>query len=181
MSDVSDVKLISTDIENHPDFGNSFNAKNKETRIYTIGELTIKFFSEEWYYEGDTDVEVWIEIGGTRKSPFSEPDPPLRFDMFIDESDSRVSMSRGIMGTDQIALLVTIMEESDGDGEKYKVRKSVVEEGSASEMHKEWIALAGASKLSTKDFTDRLIGKFGIWWFGGLHFLPILAAKEKQS
>ena len=101
----SAIKLLSHDIKKHPKFGASYNAKNKDVKTYTLGDLTIRFIKEEWYAEGDTDAEFWIEIGPTRKSPFSQPEEPLHFDMFPDEPWSRMSMSRGRYG-DQIALLV---------------------------------------------------------------------------
>ena len=69
----SAIKLISHDIKKHPKFGTSCYAKNKDIKTHTLGDLTIRFIKEEWYdaAEGDTDAEFWIEIGPTRKSPFS--------------------------------------------------------------------------------------------------------------
>ena len=75
------------------------------------------------------------------------------------------------------------MEEEEGDVDskrKYKAKKAVIEEGSASEMNKEWITLAGLSKLSVDEFTDCLIDEFGMWWFGGMHLLPKLALPARR-
>ncbi|KAL7541844.1 hypothetical protein ACHAWF_007030 [Thalassiosira exigua] len=165
------VKLIRTDIKNHPRFGTSSNAKNNETKCYSLGNLTVKFIKEEWWDSFDTDCEFRIEIDS------------LCFEMFPDDCgdivESRMSMSRRGGGGDEIALLVTKIK--DGEGIRGTAISAKIEDGSASEMNEEWIRLANASALSVKVFTECLIEEFGVFWFGGIPFLPSLAAEESKE
>jgi hypothetical protein len=165
------IKLLSTEDYRHPGFGTSSIAKNRNTKIYELGDLTIKFGKEEWWDPYDTDAEFCIQIG------------PVRFYMFPDDMadhvESRLSMEKD---NDLIACLITKIKEGNTEiGEKEKAISAVVEDGSAREMNNEWIALAHASKLSVEEFTDCLIDEFGIFWFGGFHFLPKLASKTKRG
>jgi hypothetical protein len=165
------IKHLSTEDFRHPEFGTSSMAKNRHIKIYELGDLIIKFGKEEWWDSYDTDAEFYIDIG------------PVRFEMFPDEfpdyTESRLSMDKG---NDLIACLITKIKEGNTEiGEKHKAISAVVEDGSAREMNNEWIALAHASKLSVEEFTDCLIDEFGIFWFGGFHFLPKLASKKKRG
>mmetsp|Transcript_44358 Transcript_44358/g.48046 ORF Transcript_44358/g.48046 Transcript_44358/m.48046 type:complete len:175 (+) Transcript_44358:62-586(+) len=164
---MSGIQLVSSETKKHPKFGTSIQAKNIKTKKFTIGKLAIALISEEWYCEGDTDVEIWIEMGH------------LRFDMslnaFHNYTDSRMSMSRGKYN-EIVCLLITKIKEGNKDqGSKDNAIEAFIEEGSASKMNAEWIKLATTSKLSVQRFNDCMIGEFGIFWFGGVPFLPGLA------
>lgn len=166
------IKLVNTEDVRHPEFGTSFNAKNRKTKIYELGDLSIKFKQEEWWDQYDTDAEFCIEIG------------PVSFHMFPDDMadhvESRLSMEKGPFNL--IGTFNTIIKEGKkGTGEKNKAIGAEMEDGSAREMNNEWIALSRASKLSVEEFTDCLIDEFGIFWFGGFHFLPKLASEEEGS
>jgi hypothetical protein len=139
----------------HPNFGKSFDAKNKEIRTYYPQNGTaISFESSEWYCEGDTDVECAIVIGRAK------------FLMGCDDAESNVSMD---INDDEVGTLCTeFVETSQGE---YKPIRATMDYGDVKRMNREWEKLAGSCGLTREEFTEAAITTFGEFWFGGFRLL----------
>jgi hypothetical protein len=99
----------------HPQFGRSFHARNRRIAIYYPQKGTeIRQETQEWYCEGDTDIESTITIGCAE------------FHMCPDGDESNVSMD--VFG-EQVGMLNTSFKKASSGVSK--AIGSRVEEGSA--------------------------------------------------